>query len=113
LGITGIYGVISHTVSQRTHEIGIRMALGAGYTDVMMLSIWEGLRPVLIGIAVGGGLAFAMTRLMSTLLFQVTATDPATFAGVAAAMFAAGLFAIFWPARRAARVDPMIALRHE
>jgi putative ABC transport system permease protein len=113
LAITGIYGVISHTVSQRTHEIGIRMALGAARRDVLMLSISQGLRPVLIGMALGGALAISMTRLMSTMLFQVTTTDPLTFAGVAIAMFAAGLFAAYWPARRAARVDPMVALRHE
>jgi putative ABC transport system permease protein len=112
LSITGTYGVISHAVSQRTHEIGIRMALGAARRDVLVMALRQSLVPVLIGIASGGAAALAMTQVMSSMLYQVTPTDPATFAGVAALMFAAGLFAALWPALRASRVDPMTALRH-
>ncbi|MEP7367717.1 MAG: FtsX-like permease family protein, partial [Acidobacteriota bacterium] len=111
LAVTGIYGVISQAVSQRTQEIGIRMALGAARGDVMWLAVRQGLAPVVVGIVVGVGLALAFTRWMSTMLYVVEATDAATFAGVAAVMSVAAIFAAFWPARRAARVDPMVALR--
>jgi putative ABC transport system permease protein len=113
LAVTGIYGVISHAVSQRTHEIGIRMALGAAGRDVLSESILQSLVPLSIGIAIGIVLAISVTRLMSTLLYGVKATDPLTFAAVAVLMLASGMFAAFWPALRAARVDPVIALRHD
>jgi putative ABC transport system permease protein len=113
LAITGIYGVISHAVSQRTHEIGIRVALGAARRNVLMQSIVRSLGPLCAGMAIGGLLATSLTRLMQTMLFGVQPTDGLTFGTVAVLMFAAGLFASFWPALRAARVDPVIALRHD
>lgn len=113
LAVTGIYGVISHAVSQRTHEIGIRMALGAAGKDVLSQAILRSLAPVSIGIVTGAALAVFMTRLMSSMLYGIKATDPLTFAAVAALMLASGVFAAFWPALRAARVDPVIALRHD
>jgi putative ABC transport system permease protein len=113
LAVTGIYGVISHAVSQRTHEIGIRMALGAGSRNVLTQAILQSLAPVARGIAIGAALALSMTRLMSSMLYGIKATDPLTFAAVAAIMLTAGIFAAFWPALRAAKVDPVIALRHD
>jgi predicted permease len=113
LAVTGIYGVISHAVSLRTHEIGIRMALGASSRDVLGQSLLHSLAPLAIGIAIGVGLAIVMTRVMSTMLYGVKATDVVTFVSVAMLMLSAGLLAAFWPALRAARVDPTIALRHE
>jgi putative ABC transport system permease protein len=112
LAVTGIYGVISHTVSRRTQEIGIRLAIGAPRSTVLAGSIGQSLPPLLAGIAAGLALSLLLTRLMATMLFGVTATDPATLAAAAGAMLAAGVFAAFWPALRAARTDPMIALRH-
>jgi putative ABC transport system permease protein len=109
----GIYGVISYSVSQRTHEIGIRIAVGARRVDVMKLVIGQGLRMAIVGLAAGilGGVA--LTRLMRKLLFGVAPTDPATFAAVLVLMLGVVLLACFIPARRAMRVDPMVALRHE
>ena len=113
LAVTGIYGVISQAVSQRTHEIGIRMALGAVRGDVMWLTVRQGMMPVAIGIAAGVAIALALGYAMTAMLFGVRPGDPATFAAVAGLMCAAALFAAFWPARRAAGVDPMVALRGE
>jgi predicted lysophospholipase L1 biosynthesis ABC-type transport system permease subunit len=113
LGLVGIYGVISYSVSQRRREIGIRMALGSPQTDVTRLFLREGLRLSAIGVACGLAAAAASTRLMSSLLFHVSPLAPLTYIGVAGALVAAAALASFLPALRATRIDPVDALRAE
>jgi len=113
LGIIGIYGVISYTVSQRKREIGIRLALGAQSGDVMSMVLKQGAKLALVGVCIGVASAFALARLMTGLLFGVTAHDPLTFGAVSALLILVALLACYIPARRAMKVDPMVALRYE
>jgi len=113
LAAIGTYGVLAYSVSQRTQEIGIRMALGASRQDVLRMVVGGGLRLAVAGTLIGLALSLAAGRFISTLLFGVRATDPITFSAVAAALLATAVLAAWIPARRATRVDPMVALRYE
>ena len=113
LAAIGLYGVIAYTVAQRTREIGIRTALGARPREVARLVLGQSMRTVALGLVVGVGGALAVSRLLSTLLYGVGATDPLTFVGVTLLLAAVAALASYVPARRAARVDPMVALRYE
>jgi ABC-type antimicrobial peptide transport system permease subunit len=113
LSALGIYSVLAYLIARRTHEIGVRMALGAQPLHVFGMVLNEGLRMTVAGVVLGLLGAFAITRVMASLLFGVRPTDPLTFAAVALLLSAIALLACFVPARRAAKVDPMVALRYE
>jgi ABC-type antimicrobial peptide transport system permease subunit len=113
LGAVGLYGIIAYSVSQRTREIGVRVALGAQRRDVMSLVLGEGVSLILIGLMIGLAGSLALTRFLSSLLVGVSATDPLTFSSVAVLLALIALAACYIPARRAVLVDPMVALRYE
>jgi putative ABC transport system permease protein len=113
LAAVGIYGVMSFAVSQRTHEIGIRVALGADRRRVLRLVVGQGLALVALGLAIGLAAAFGLTRVMRSLLFEVGTSDPLTFVAVPVVLAATAFLACYLPARRAARVDPVVAMRSE
>ena len=113
LSSIGIYGVVSYVAGQRTHEIGIRMALGARRTDVLTLVLGQGSRMAVAGVGIGLLAAIGLTRMMKRMLFNVSATDPATLAGVSLLLMIMALLASYLPARRAMRTDPVVALRRE
>jgi len=113
LAVIGVYGVISYVTGQRTHEVGIRMAIGAQRSDVLRLVLRQGLTLVVVGLAIGLAFSIAATRFLSSLLFQISSADPITFVGVSLLLISVAAFACYLPARRATLVDPLIALRHE
>jgi putative ABC transport system permease protein len=113
LSAVGVFGVISHLVSQRTREIGVRVALGAQRSDVLRLILSEGARLILFGVAIGLAASLGLTRLLATILFGVRASDPVTLILVSVILSAVAFLACYIPARLATRVDPMVALRYE
>jgi putative ABC transport system permease protein len=113
LATTGVFGVMAYSVSRRTREIGVRVALGAATADVLRMILGQGSRAIFLGVALGIAGALALTRTVESLLFGVTATDPLTFGGVTLLLVASALLACYIPARRATKVDPMVALRYE
>jgi ABC-type antimicrobial peptide transport system permease subunit len=113
LATAGVFGVISYSVSRRTHEFGIRMALGASEQEILRLVLKEALRLALAGVGAGIVAALGLTHLISSLLFGVRPTDPTTFIALPLLLTGAALLAAYLPARRATQVDPMVALRHE
>lgn len=110
---SGVYGVTAYSVTQRTHEIGVRVALGARREDIMQMMIVQGMRVILLGIGLGLAGAFALSRTLATFLFHTAPTDPLTYAAVSLLLGAIACLAVYIPARRATKVDPMIALRYE
>ena len=113
LGIVGLYGVLSYVVSNRTREIGVRMAVGAAPGRVQLMIVAQGTRVVLVGVVLGLAAATALTRSLEGLLYQVQTIDPATFAWTSTLMIVVGLLATYIPARRASKVDPMVSLRND
>jgi ABC-type antimicrobial peptide transport system permease subunit len=113
LAMIGLYGTVAYSVVRRTNEIGIRMALGAQHRQVLKMVVREGLLLTFVGIGIGLAVALALTRFLNSLLYGMSATDPLTFAGVSILLAAVALAACYLPARRATKVDPMLALRHE
>jgi putative ABC transport system permease protein len=113
LATAGVFGVTAYSVSRRTREIGVRVALGAAPGGILRMILGQGLRTIFIGVAIGVTASLALTRTVQSLLFGVTATDPVTFGGVTLLLVGAALLACYIPARRATKVDPMVALRHE
>jgi putative ABC transport system permease protein len=113
LATAGVFGVMAYSVSRRTREIGVRVALGAAPSGILRMILGQGLRTIFVGVAIGIAASLALTRTVQSLLFGVTASDPVTFGGVTLLLVGAALLACYIPARRATKVDPMVALRHE